>query len=58
MPYEVVPVVDVDVDDVEEDVLVVGPPALLAEAANAIPNPANAMTAIIMVVLVSQFCAA
>ena len=49
----VVVVVDVDVPAV----LVVGPPALLAETASAIPNPANARVAIIIVVFVSQFCA-
>jgi len=53
----VVPVVVVVVDEDVPAVLVVGPPALLAETAKAIPNPANARVAIIIVVFVSQFCA-
>ena len=48
----------VDVLVVVGEVLVVGPPALLAEAANAIPAPAKARVAIIIVVLMSQVCAA
>jgi hypothetical protein len=55
--YEVVPVVVVVVDEDVPAVLVVGPPALLAETASAIPNPAKARVAIIIVVFVSQFCA-
>ena len=53
--YEVVLVVDVLVVMGEE--LVVGPPALSAERARAIPNPAKASVATIIVVFVSQSCA-
>ena len=49
------PVVDVLV--VVGEVLAVGPPALLAEAAIPMPAPARASTAMIIVVLMSQFCA-
>ena len=49
------PVVDVVV--VDDDVLVVGPPAFPAEAAIPMPAPASASTAMIIVVLVSQVCA-
>ena len=52
----VVDVVEVDVDVLGE-VLAVGPPALPAEAAIAMPAPASARTPMIMVVLVSQSCA-
>lgn len=53
--YEVVLVVEVVV--VDDDVLVVGPPALPAEAASPIPNPAKPRAPIIIVVLMSQVCA-
>ena len=43
--------------DVEGDVLAVGPPALPADAASAIPAAAKATAATIIVVLVSQNCA-
>ena len=45
------------VDDDVPAVLVVGPPALLAERARAIPNPVRASAPTIIVVFVSQFCA-
>jgi hypothetical protein len=46
-----------EVDVLDDEVLVVGPPALPAEAASPIPNPARARAPIIMVVLRSQFWA-
>ena len=43
--------------DVAGEVLAVGPPALFAEVASAIPTPANAITLMIIVVLRSQLWA-
>ena len=56
--YEVVPVVDVVVvDDDAPPVLVVGPPALSADTARAMPNPARPSVATINVVFLSKACA-
>ena len=52
--YVVLPVPVVFVVVVDGDVLVVGPPALLADNAIARPAPTNAIAAKIIVVLVSQ----